>query len=482
MIIEMICPSCHEKVSINDNKDVGFCFNCGSKILIKAEKKNETISNSQLIENYYNLALTASSAKNNSEAENYCNKILELDPSYYLAWQLKGYSVGWSSSLNNIRLEEASTYYRNAINYAPSDNVKKKIEKSYEKDLENIYLALLDLQCDNFERWPDVEEISKIMLLLQKIVTVSNRKEYYKSVAEKAHKTLIKIWDSTILPEFKNDNGGHPSDSALEKILALRIYISAAFNCIEMLDNENSVRNVLRFYDRIQIIENVMNAQSYDWEYDYAYNKTWHASKSLNASARYELQCEINGLKAKRTEMNNIIKKEEDERERLAKQKLEERERIKEQEKKNRIDSYWKKHADLKAKYDAEKEDLIQQLSKLQKEMDSSAAIIEVQALSKQLDGLISQKDSLGIFHKKAKNELDNQIKEVEKKTNEFRKIINDTNLSLGKQMDVLKAKLKEIYNELEKDRLHTDENANNANEENTASMDIVTGFENVDS
>ncbi len=180
--------------------------------------------------------------------------------------------------------------------------------------------------------------------------------------------------------------------------------------------------------------------------------------------------------------MNNIIKKEEDERERLAKQKLEERERIKEQEKKNRIDSYWKKHADLKAKYDAEKEDLIQQLSKLQKEMDSSAAIIEVQALSKQLDGLISQKDSLGIFHKKAKNELDNQIKEVEKKTNEFRKIINDTNLSLGKQMDVLKAKLKEIYNELEKDRLHTDENANNANEENTASMDIVTGFENVDS
>lgn len=48
--------------------------------------------------------------------------------------------------------------------------------------------------------------------------------------------------------------------------------------------------------------------------------------------------------------------------------------------------------------------------------------------------------------------------------------------------MDVLKAKLKEIYNELEKDRLHTDENANNANEENTASMDIVTGFENVDS
>ena len=47
--------------------------------------------------------------------------------------------------------------------------------------------------------------------------------------------------------------------------------------------------------------------------------------------------------------------------------------------------------------------------------------------------------------------------------------------------MDVLKAKLKEIYNELEKDRLHTDENANNANEENTASMDIITNSENVD-
>lgn len=480
MIIETICPSCHEKVSINDNKDVGFCFNCGSKILIKDEKKGEKISNNQLIENYYNLALTASRAKNNSEAENYCNKILELDPTHYLAWQLKGHSVGWDSSLSNIRLEEAITYYNNAIEYAPSKSVKEEMEKSNNEDLENITFALLELQCDRFSKWPDQEEsvsIAEIALLTLRISY--GKKDYLKKVARKIYETITWTWDGKILSEFRNDNGGHPNDEALKYVIFRRKLLDGVFLSAAAIDDESNRENISRFRKMISMWNDLTYAKSYDCIYDYNGNKNWCISSSIKSST---IQDEIDKYNVKIRKMENEIEYKENEERRLANEEKEKIRRIAEQEKKNRIDAYWEKHADLKAKYVAEKKDLTEQLRRLQKEIESSADIIELQALSNQLDKLISQKDNLSIFKRKEKIELDNQIKEIGEKINELRNKINDTNLALGKQMDKLKTRVKEINNELEKDRQErTDENARKAVSMYATPMEILTSFDNAD-
>ena len=78
-------------------------------------------ANQQQLDNILVLATTAKEAGNNQEAENYCNKAIELDAMSYKAWFLKGQAIGWSSTLGNNRMEEAAHSFCKAIDFAPED-------------------------------------------------------------------------------------------------------------------------------------------------------------------------------------------------------------------------------------------------------------------------------------------------------------------------------------------------------------------------
>ena len=46
-----------------------------------------------MIENYLGMARSAKDAGNNTEAEAYCNKVIEIDPNNYKAWMIKGRTI-----------------------------------------------------------------------------------------------------------------------------------------------------------------------------------------------------------------------------------------------------------------------------------------------------------------------------------------------------------------------------------------------------
>ena len=103
------------------------CQSCGTKYSVEEAKKMMvegtvsvkgvvTVDNSGLIDNYLLMAKNALDAGNKSEAENYCNKIIEINPTHSKAWLFKGNAAGWQSSLANLRYEESIKCFNN-MNY-----------------------------------------------------------------------------------------------------------------------------------------------------------------------------------------------------------------------------------------------------------------------------------------------------------------------------------------------------------------------------
>lgn len=117
------------------------CQDCGTKYTLEDAKKlliegkvdvsgsTVKIDNTNLIANYQEIADNAYKAGNLKEAENYCNKILEIDPSNSNTWILKGKVAGWQSNLQNGRIKEALDYFQMAIKNCDEVNKNSAIQQ-----------------------------------------------------------------------------------------------------------------------------------------------------------------------------------------------------------------------------------------------------------------------------------------------------------------------------------------------------------------
>ena len=80
------------------------------------------------LNNYLGLARTALRAGNGSEAEQYFNRVLEIDPAISEAWVGKGKAAAWQSSLANIRLSEMEVAFSHAIATASEAERKNVVD------------------------------------------------------------------------------------------------------------------------------------------------------------------------------------------------------------------------------------------------------------------------------------------------------------------------------------------------------------------
>lgn len=130
---QLTCEMCGSTDLIKQD-GVFVCQACGTKYSIEEAKKmmvegtvevagTVKVDDSSKIENYYTMAENAYDASNQKEAENYCNKIIEIDPNNYRAWLLKGRAAGWQSTLANIRIGESVNCFNKAIDNAPEDKI-----------------------------------------------------------------------------------------------------------------------------------------------------------------------------------------------------------------------------------------------------------------------------------------------------------------------------------------------------------------------
>ena len=179
---QLTCEMCGSTELV---KQDGFfvCQTCGTKYSVEEAKKmmiegtvevqgTVKIDHSDKIDNYYVLAENAYDSHNFQEAETYCNKIIELDASNYQAWFLKGKTVGWQSTLKNVRIEECIMCFSKALQLVPEnfedEDIKNTLKSEAIEEFDELVNALLNLCFEQFSENPDEIHKERLMLNLNR--------------------------------------------------------------------------------------------------------------------------------------------------------------------------------------------------------------------------------------------------------------------------------------------------------------------------
>lgn len=110
----LVCEMCGSS-DIIKQEGLFVCQSCGTKYSVEEAKKmmvegTVRIDNTHMIENYLEMADNAYASGNSTEAESYCNKIIEIDPTNYKVFLLSISEVNKYLKLNASRRCSATAY------------------------------------------------------------------------------------------------------------------------------------------------------------------------------------------------------------------------------------------------------------------------------------------------------------------------------------------------------------------------------------
>ena len=384
--------------------------------------------NQQQLDNILMLATTAYEADNNKEAENYCNQAIVLDAMCYKAWFLKGKAVGWQSSVGDLRIEEAAHSFCKGIDFAPEEE-KESLKDQAVDELKRLGLALISVRKKRFAGDPSTSElngfksdrlvlIEALKVLLAHGNAVGMPEGYLDEIATLMNESAVA---ATNMAKTAWNNLDHPSEKDLVTYLDWMGNIETLLrNSIDASDDDDEA-DITRYENLIIVLEDPIGKSSYKREWvSYASEYRWFEDKSLNdaaiASRRKQVQeCRDAIAKIKR----DLQAKKDAERKKA------------EEEKKARLEAYWSdpEHAEEKAQLEAEKAELSEKVSAMQKEVSELLGkIIEVnrkkdantpsgEELSKvqdQIRDLNNERARLGVFQGGRKKEINSQIEILE--------------------------------------------------------------------
>lgn len=137
----------------------------------------------------------------------------------------------------------------------------------------------------------------------------------------------------------------------------------------------------------------------------------------------------------------------------LMQQWIDEENRELEALKKKSIAAYWSEHSEEKNRLDSEKASLNDKIVTLNGSIESLAEVSAVKQIEKQIESLKKEKDSLGLFKGKEKKALQEQIDNLNGRLSTANTAKNNAAAPIQKEIDGLKKRIKEIDEELTKDR-----------------------------
>ncbi len=482
----LVCDLCGGKL-IMGSGGIATCDSCGMehsanrmKEKVQEIKGTVRVDNTHMIDNYLEMAQTAQDAGNNAEAESYCNKIIEIDPTNYRAWMLKGEAAAWQSTLQNSRVDEGVTAFIKGINNAPEEERDELVEIAKEQ-IKNLLVAMISLREERFAKWPDKEEaegfISDITSIFNTVINFLTQtgevipiSEIVAPIATKINQAVVQAYQNVIWPDYNGDPndsddraGKYEWQTFIERIGYCTALVEKAIN----LCDEDDEDDIQRYENLIFLHKAAIDSCS--WDYDFTdWGKSWRKEWMLTDEAKRIRRQQINQYETKIKEIKAA---------KAAKEAAEkaERERIAREEAQKRFDEYWVEHADEKVALEAEKNGLNSQISALNtslndqvsalnKEISNIPGKAEIDNIDVRVKKLTEEKSSLGLFKGKEKKALQEQIDQAntEKKTiqhrmdaakKEIESKISSIKSDFQKKISPLQSRINEISNELTKAR-----------------------------
>ena len=460
----LVCDLCGGKLIMGAG-GIATCESCGMehsadrmKEKVQEIKGTVRVDNSHMIENYLEMARTAKEAGNNAEAESYCNKVIEIEPTNYKAWMLKGEAAAWQSSLQNSRVDEGVTAFVKGINNAPEEEKEELIEDAKEQ-IKNLSLAMISLRGDRFAKWPDEEEsagfISDLTSILSTVVTFLTQTgaliplaEIMAPIATQINQSVVKAWQNVIWPDYNGDP--NDSDDRAGKY-EWQTFIKRVGYCTTLVEkaidlcDEDDEDDIQRYENLIFMHKAAIDSCS--WDYNFTdWGKSWYKDWSLTDEAKRARRTLISQYEAKVREIKASI---------AAKQAAEkaEKERIAREEAQKRFDAYWAEHAEEKASLETEQKDLNSKIAAFNKEIEAIPGKAEIDNVDERIKKLTEEKSALGLFKGKEKKALQEQIDQANTEKKGIQDRMDAAKKEIEAKISPLQNRVNTISNELTKAR-----------------------------
>ncbi len=419
---QLTCEMCGSTDLVKQD-GVFVCQSCGCKYSIEEARKmmvegtvevtgTVKVDNTAAIENYLKMARNALEASNHEEAENYANKIIELDPQNSPAWEIKGEAAGWQSKANNNRMAESVTAWLNAINYASSDDLddlRERIANGYTK----LLMAMLQLRTGNFGKIQSEENLKSTLNDLKNGIDMMNTLMAKGGVSFNRgpiYTQISKMLNSGACDGYRDAKKDFGPEHRNMAKWQWENFTGACENCIKMLEKAaeycRDSQQGQTICDNLVVIAedardscswkfnvNSWNADNYDREYSFTQEAKNGRTKNITGYKEKKTFFTKDQVASILDEIQGGRKEEEIERARKA---------------------YWEEHAEEKARLEEEKSALTATISEKEEMLKALPISAEVLDTAKKIDELSKQKSALSIFKGKEKKAIQEQIDALE--------------------------------------------------------------------
>jgi hypothetical protein len=465
----LVCDLCGGKLIMGAG-GIAICDSCGMehsadrmKEKVQEIKGTVRVDNSHMVENYLEMANNAYDADNNAEAESYCNKIIEIDPTNYKAWFLKGKAAGWQSTLQNSRLSESVSAFAKAIVNAPEEEKEEIIEEAKDQ-VKNLSSAMINLRGNHFAKWPDEDEtagftsdiasiFSIVLQFIKQAGVIIPIAELTAPIATTINQSVVKAFNDVIWPDYNGDP--NDSDDRANKY-EWQKFIKRIGHCTTLVEkainlcDEDDESDIQRYENLIYLHEKAIDSCSWDYTFSsYSSSKIWSKEWSLTDEAKAVRRKLIAGYRAKIAEIKSAA------------------ERKAEEERKQRIKSYWDNHKQEKdaleneaKSLESQKKQCIDEIAQLQKQKESVPALAQLIQVQKNIEKLEEEKKALGLFKGKEKKAIQEKIDVQEADKNRLKQQVASQQQEIEQKITPVRtklnaaiARLKAIDQELTKDR-----------------------------
>lgn len=370
---QLTCEMCGSNDLVKQN-GMFVCQTCGTKYSVEEAKKmmvegtvevsgSVKVDQSHLIENFLDMARSAITSGNHVEAEQYCNKVIEMDPNNYRALLYKGTATAWQSTFANIRIIETINCWHKAYDNCEQENRTEFLSYT-DTEFRKIVIAMVKLAGSFVES--GVNEYNG-----------NSYKEHLISVLK-----CVELYAKSIKPTFRGDR--LCSDAAISVVPYLikcskseeRLYhkikpsgsesytdfIKEYLVCVNLLNmtatfGQKSAAKSLCYQTAVEVLETINNLPYYTWSdgsyiphklsgNSYAGEIAKYRLKAAEAKAKIEAEKQEEYWQDHPDEYESYLKKQEEEEKRKEEeQRLIREQAIKEENEKKRAQKeFWTSH------------------------------------------------------------------------------------------------------------------------------------------
>ena len=426
---QLVCEMCGSTDLIKDD-GVFVCQSCGCKNSVEEAKRmmvegvvevqgTVKVDNTQLIGNYLSMAQNAADSNNQSEAEDYANKVLELEPTNWAALYAKGNAAGWQSGTRNNRLPEAIDYFSQAIANCEDESNLAELRDNIAKTTSELVLGMIGLRCDNFAKFPSVDnaqylisEAQTSLILAAKLITSCGivPDDFKAQAATLINASVVKGWKS-IWSDYTDDKPiqkpgrvyssdyvcySQPSDNDWKRFYKRADACTSILVLAINLDNGDDEADLQRYNNLIFIAETIVDSHSIRY-----CNAEWGIGYSFTESAKTDRRQEIAQWKAEREN----CKKRVDEK---------------------KAEAYWESNPEKRESIQnqiAECEAAIDKLISDTVYLENKKRVDEFEQSRKKIETSIAK---CSLFNNKDKKRLRNELKNLEENTAPYREKVQE--------------------------------------------------------